>query len=493
MYSFTNGIITATPTTGSSGLSTNRAKFLPEPRIGLAWDPFHSGETSIRAGFGIHHSLLDNLDYRFDQAAPFNTTLSQSNVAVSALNFTSASQPSASSLISPSNVQPDIDTPAVLNWNLRIEQKVAPNTSLTLGYIGSHGHHQVLSGDQNEPAFVTCPDPACPAGIAAGTIFYLTTTKANPFVANTTSWFSSGISNYHALEVDLRRSFANSLQFRGVYTWSKNLDNGSAWNTSVSANTPAFVSVPKLTGLDYGRAATDVRHLASLNGTFDLPFGHARQFLPNASPLLNKAVGGWSLSVIANLQSGFAFSPQLGYNPTGSGDTRNPIRPDINPDFHGNLYPKKVGQWFNPNAFLAPASTLKNTTSAAGVTTTFITGGAVGNLGRDTLTGPGLAELDLSLLKTTNLGQREHYNLQFRSEFFNILNHTNFTTPNAITYASAPTLVAGEYTAPPISPTAGVITATATTSRQIQRPQTLLLTNHPHHPGHPFSNLVILR
>jgi len=460
VYGFTNDIINTTPTTGSSGLTTNRAKFLPEPRIGLAWDPFHNGETSIRAGFGLHHSLLDNLDYRFDQSAPFNTTLSQSNVAVSALNFTAASQPSASSLISPSNVQPDISTPAVLNWNLRIEQKVAPNTSLTLGYIGSHGYHQVLSGDQNEPAFVTCPNPACPASIAAGTIYYPTTAKANPLVANTTSWFSSGISNYHALEVDLRRSFSNGLQFRGVYTWSKNLDDGSAWNTSVSANTPAYVEVPGALSRDYGPAATDVRHLASINGTYDLPFGHARQFLPNAGPLLNKAVGGWSLSAIANLQSGFAFSPQLGYNPTGSGDTRNPVRPDINPAFTGSLYPRKVGEWFNPNAFLAPFSKLSSSSA--------ITGGAVGNLGRDTLTGPGLAELDLSVLKTTHFGPGERYNLQFRSEFFNILNHTNFTTPNAITYASAPTLVSGVYTAPSISPTAGVITATATTSRQIQ-------------------------
>jgi hypothetical protein len=90
----------------------------------------------------------------------------------------------------------------------------------------------------------------------------------------------------------------------------------------------------------------------------------------------------------------------------------------------------------------------------------------VGNLGRDTLTGPGLAELDLSLLKSTHISER--YNLQFRSEFFNVLNHTNFTTPNAITFASAPTIVAGNYNAPSVSPTAGVITATATTSRQIQ-------------------------
>jgi len=457
-YGFKNGVINTTPAIGSSGLTDNRAKFLPEPRVGVAWDPFRNGKTAIRAGFGLHHSLLDNLDYRLDQAAPFNTTLSQTNVAVSSLNITTATQASAGSLISPSNVQPDIATPAVLSWNFRVEQQVAANTSLTVAYVGSHGYHQILSEDQNEPATVTCPNPACPANIAAGTVFYPTTTKANPLVANTTSWVSQGISNYNALEVDVHRSFANGLQFRGAYTWSKNLDNGSAWNTSVSANTPAYVSVPSKLSLDYGPAATDVRHIVALSGTYDLPLGHNRRFASGLNPFADKAISGWSLSTIANLQSGFPFSPQLGYNPTGSGDTRNPVRPDVNPNFHGKLYPHTVAQWFNPNAFSAPYSAL----SSSGA----ITGGAVGNLGRDTLVGPGLKELDLALLKNTQI--REGVNLQFRSEFFNILNHANFTTPNAVTYASAPTLVSGAYTLPSVSSTAGVITATSTSSRQIQ-------------------------
>ncbi len=296
--------------------------------------------------------------------------------------------------------------------------------------------------------------------MAAGTIFYPTTVKANPLVANTTSWVSQGMSNYNALEVDLRRSFAHGLQFRGTYTWSKNLDNGSAWNTSVSANTPAFVSVPSAAepglrpGCD-GRAPHRRRSTARTicrSGALD---GSRRRL---ESDSVNDVVGGWTVSAIANLQSGFPFSPQLGYNPTGSGDTRNPVRPDINPNFHGNLYPHTVAQWFNPNAFAAPVSTL----SSSGA----ITGGAVGNLGRDTLTGPGLKELDLALLKKTQV--REGVNLQFRAEFFNILNHTNFSTPNAITFASAPTLVSGTYSAPSVSSTAGVITATSTSSRQIQ-------------------------
>lgn len=439
-YGFTNGIINTNPTIDATALTTNRAKFLPEPRLGLAWDVRGNGKTAIRVGFGLHRSLLDTLDYRLDQAAPYNTTLSLSNVPVSNLNINSSTKPSANSLVSPSNVQPDIYTPSVLAWNLQVEQQLAPSTSITVGYSGSHGYNQILSEDQNEPA----------STIVNGRIFYPTTVKANPLVANTTSWVSKGISNYNALILDLRRSYTNGLQLRANYTWSKNLDDGSAWNTSVSANTPAYVAYPANPRLDYGPAATDVRQLVSINGSWDLPFGRSHRIGSNLNPTLNRAVSGWTLSAIAVLQSGFPFSPQLGYNPTGSGDTRNPVRPDINPNFGGKLYPRTPQQYFNPAAFSAPAY------------------GTAGNLGRDTLVGPGLANLDLSLHKTTQLSERLH--AQFRAELFNVLNHTNFSTPNPVVFSSGPTqgTAANQTAAIVSSPTAGVITATAANSRQIQ-------------------------
>ncbi|MBS1799584.1 MAG: carboxypeptidase regulatory-like domain-containing protein [Acidobacteria bacterium] len=439
-YGFTNGVIDTNPTVGNSVLSENRAKFLPAPRVGIAWDVRGNGKTSLRAGFGLHYSLLDNLNYRPDQAAPFNTTLSLSNVAVSSLNITPSTQPSAGTLISPSTVQPDLATPTVASWSLHIEQQIAPNTSLTLGYIGSHGYNQILSADLNEPA----------ATVVNGRIYYPTTIKLNPAVANTTSWISRGYSNYNGLVVDVRRSLSRGLQIRGNYTFSKNLDNGSAWNTSVSANTPAFVSYPYDPSIDYGRAATDIRHLLAINGSYDLPFGTGHLIGANLHGIANRAVSGWTLSSIVGLQSGFPFSPQLGYNPTGSGDTRNPVRPDINPDFHGNLYPRTTQQFFNPAAFLAPAY------------------GTVGNLGRDTLTGPGLANVDISLLKSTQVSER--IRAQFRAEFFNALNRANFATPNPVVFSSGPTqgTAANQTAAVVASPTAGVITATATTSRQIQ-------------------------
>jgi hypothetical protein len=196
------------------------------------------------------------------------------------------------------------------------------------------------------------------------------------------------------------------------------------------------VEYPANPRVDYGAAATDIRNVAAINGTWELPFGGSNRF-----------IGGWAVSGIASVQSGFPFSPQLGYNPTGSGDSRNPVRPDVNPNFTGNLYPHTVGEWFNPAAFSAPAA------------------GTVGNLGRDTLRGPGLGELDVSAAKTTTIHERVR--AEFRAEFFNVLNRANFTTPNAVVYSSGPTPTTAT-AVPALSPTAGLVTATSTTSRQIQ-------------------------
>jgi hypothetical protein len=390
-----------------------------------------NGKTAIRGGFGLYNGLLDTLDYRLDQTAPFNTAESISGIAVSKLSFTPGTPPPAGTKVSPSNVQPDIQTPAVLGWSLRIEQEIAPHTSLTAGYVGSHSYHQILSEDMNEPV---------PQFLANGSAFYPTgALNANPNLANSTSWVSQGVGLYNALEVDLRRSFANSVQFRGNYTYAKNLDDGSAWNTSVSGNTPAYVEFPLRPKVDWGPAATDVRHSASINGSYELPLGPQKHFLNRASAPVTYAVSGWTVSAIVNVQSGFPFTPQLGYNPTGNGDTRNPVRPNWNPSFQGSLYPRTPSQYFNPQAFLPPAS------------------GTYGNVSRDSLTGPGLSELDFSASKNSRITER--LGLEFRAEFFNILNHTNFSTPNEVVFTSA---TSG------ISPTAGLVTATSTTSRQIQ-------------------------
>jgi hypothetical protein len=446
-----NGVLETNPRIASSVFTKNRAKFLPEPRVGIAWQPRENGSTVIHAGVGVYNALLDSLDYRLDQNAPFNTTETYKSIAVSALNFTPGTPPPAGSKISPSGIQSDVYTPASLSYSFNVEQKLAANTSVTIGYIGFHGYNQILSEDVNEPVPTPCPYAICPGGV-----YYPTNAPlANPKLGASTTWMSGGVTNYNALTVDVNRHFTKGLQLRGVYTLSKNLDDGTAWNSSVGANAPGFVMFPAKPQLDYGPSDTDIRNVAVINGGYELPFGQGKQLLANVNPLQEKIVGGWSLSGIATLQSGFPFTPQLGYNPTNNGDSRNPIRPSINPAFHGKIIEGGPTQYFNPLAYTVPYP------------------GTYSNLGRNTLVGPGLSDVDLSFKKNTALTSK--LNMQFRAEFFNILNHTNFTTPNAVVYTSGPT---GTFpppssttplpTPPTPSPTVGAISATSTTSRQIQ-------------------------
>ena len=336
-YGFTNGVINTNPTIGGSALSDNRAKFLPEPRVGVAYDVFGNGGTALRASFGVHKALLDTLDYRLDQTAPFNTTLSFSNTTVDKLAGLADGSTSGSGLISPSNVQPDIATPTVLAWTLKLEQQIAPATSLTIGYVGSHGYNQILSEDQNTPLTVVCPAASCPAAPAPGTIYYPTTVKANPNVANTTSWVSQGISNYNALEVDVRKQLSHGLQLRGIYTWASNLDDGWARYKRLCEYS-GLCNVPRKSETGLWAGGDSIRNAAAISGTWELPFGQtvfAGRFC-NA-PDHRRMVSQRHRDVAERL----SFSPQLGYNPTGNGDTRNPVRPnDFEPDFHGSLYSK---------------------------------------------------------------------------------------------------------------------------------------------------------
>ena len=453
-YTFTNGVISTQPHIGHSLFTTNNAKFLPQPRIGLAWSPV-TNRTVIRAGFGMYNDLQDALGYRTDQNAPFNPTYSIKALALSSLPIDpSAPVPTGAQLV-PGGVQPDMKTPTLISWSLRVQQEISPNTSLTVGYVGSHGYHELVGIDANEPSPVICPASPCPAtypatfpaGLAntpvpAGAYYVPTAVRANPNLANTWTWFSLGTSNYHALQVDVNRRFAQGLSLRGVYTWSKALDDGDSLNGTAAANSPGLVSNPFNLRADYGLATYDVRHVAAINAVYQLPFGRGQALGGSLEGWHDVLASGWSVNSIVTIQSGFPFTPQLSYNPSNNGDTRNPVRPFVNPNFTGAVILGKPSQWFNPNAFLAPSNIAGNL-------------GFYGNLGRDTLIGPGLATWDFSVLKQTTLHER--LGLQFRAEIFNLLNRANFNTPNLIVFT--PSGVSG---------TAGTVTSTSTTSRQIQ-------------------------
>src|SRR5262249_23566831 len=158
--------------------------------------------------FGIYRALLDNLDYRLDQTAPFNTTTVLKNVPLEGLSIVPGALP-AGSKTSPSGVQPDAFTPTVLTWTLRIEQQAPPTTPLGVEYVGSHGYHEMLSEDANEPFPTFCPSSPCPAGLAPGTVYYPSgALLANPSLANTTIWFSEGLSSYNALRLSVQRKLS---------------------------------------------------------------------------------------------------------------------------------------------------------------------------------------------------------------------------------------------------------------------------------------------
>jgi Carboxypeptidase regulatory-like domain len=457
-YVFPAGVISSQPQVGSSIFTVNHARILPQPRLGIAWSPV-GPRTVVRAGFGVYNDLQDALGYRTDQNAPSNPSYSIASLPVSSLPIDPAGPIPASAKLVPGGVQPDMRTPTLISWSLRVERQLSPNTALTAGYVGSHGYHELLGIDANEPTPVICPAAPCPSvypanfrapfageAIPAGTYYIPAgTPRANPALENTWTWFSLGTSSYHALQIDLRRRFSHGFLLRGVYTFSKTLDDGDSLNQTTAANAPGLVSNPFNLGADKGLATFDVRNAAIVNALYTFPVGRGQAHTSRLEGFSNALVSGWSISSIITAQSGFPFTPQLSYNPSNNGDTRNPVRPFLNPGFSGPVIMGKPDQWFNPQAFVAPPAN----------------SGFYGNLGRDTYIGPGLATWDFSVLKDSHIGER--LSLQFRAEFFNLLNRANFNTPNLIVFtpptASNPTGISG---------TAGTVTSTSTTSRQIQ-------------------------
>ncbi len=245
----------------------------------------------------------------------------------------------------------------------------------------------------------------------------------------------------------MNRRFSGGLSIRGVYTLAKAMDDGDSLNATAASNAVALLSNPYNPMADWGPATYDVRHAGSINVIYALPVGqrtavlerlqrrgqHARQRLD--AELDRPHAVGISVHAAARLQPveqrRFAQSrpavPQPGVHGTGG---------DGNPN-----------QWFNPNAFIAPPSN----------------SGFYGDLTRNAYSGPGLATWDFSAFKDTRIGERPR--CSSGSKIFNLLNRANFNTPNLIVAAlQAPP----NATLPEVSPTAGQITSTSTTSRQVQ-------------------------
>jgi len=444
-----SGVLLTTPRIGDSVYTENNAKRLFGPRVGLAWDVFGNGKTAVRAGFGSYYSLIDALSFLLSALPPYNGSVAFTGALPPLLPITpnvpvppscGPGVPAPCTTYAPQGIQADAKTQTVEEWNFSVQQQLSRNTALRVSYIGSHGYHGLLNIDPNTVQPQTCATASgCTAGgtgtvrstVAQGTRYIpVAATRPNPYLSSAFFWQTEGNSSYNALQVDLTRRLARGLQFRADYTWSKNLDMNSGLTGAQAQNQAQMTMDGTDPRRDWGPSALNATSQSSLSATYELPFR-------SNSTLRGRVLGGWQVNGIAAMLTGFPFTPLLGSNRSGDGNTRNPDRPSLNPSFTGNVVLGTQSQWFNPNAFAVPAA------------------GTWGDLGRGDYRGPGLVDVDLSVFKNIALSERFH--LQFRSEIFNLLDRTNLGTPNATAFSGTA-----------VSPSAGLITALATTPRQIQ-------------------------
>jgi hypothetical protein len=458
-----NGVLETAPRVGSSVFTQNNATHLFSARVGLAWDPSGNGKTAIRAGFGTYYSLIDDLAFLLNSLPPYNGSISSSGALFSIVPIIPGAVvppscgpgvPTPCTTYAPQGVQADAKTPTVEEWHLSVERQLNPATALRASYVGSFGTHGLLSVDPNTiPAQVCSAAGGCTAGgvatsgspattanqshVAQGAQYIPVGTRPNPYLGAGFFWYTEGNSSYNALETEVVHRLSRGLQIRANYTWSKNLDMNSGLTGAQASNQSQMTLDRNDPRRDWAPSALNAASQASISARYELPFGQGKRWMSHAGGVESKLLGGWQLNEIATLLTGFPFTPVIGSNRSGDGDTRNPDRPSLNPSFTGPVVEGQPGQWFNPNAFVLPAA------------------GTYGDLGRGAYNGPGLADLDVSLFKTTPVSERA--SLQFRAEFFNVLNHPNLGTPNATVFSSGA-----------INASAGLITTLATTPRQIQ-------------------------
>jgi len=448
------GTLLTSPRIGNSAVTENRAKRLFSPRIGLAWDPFGNGKTAIRAGVGIYYTLNDNLGWSLNSSPPFNASVTFDNVSMpSVLPIPRGAQttpacgpgvPAPCIIYNPAGIQPNIETPTVNEWNFTVEQQLSQSMALYLGYVGSFGYHNLVQDGPNAIHPQICSNQGgCVTGginparglVPQGAQYIPVETRPNPYLGSGQFFFSVGNSSYHALQMELKQRLSQGLQFRANYTWSKNLDTISGLAGSQGSNGPSVLLDVYDVRRDWGPSNHNIKQQGSFSASYELPIGRGKSWLGGVSGAADKVASGWQMNAIVTLLGGLPFTPLVGATRSGSGSAGD--RPSVNPAFSGPVLLENIKRWFDPNAYILPIV------------------GTYGDVGKGVLTGPGLAEVDFSVFKSIALAER--INIQFRTEFFNLLNRANFGLPNSTVFSG------NNY-----SSSAGIVTNTSTTSRQIQ-------------------------
>jgi hypothetical protein len=388
-----NGMISSVLDRNVPGALMNNPGIQFGPRIGVAYDPTGRGRTSIRAGFGTFFNRMSHgvvlTDFSTQPPLVDRPTVFFSTMA--GLLGSSGTTFPASVL----GLDLNAKSPSVMNFSLSVQQDLGSGTLLDVGYAGSLGRHLLWQRNLNAIPF--------------GTNFLLsaldrTTNRPLPanFLRSYAGWGDINVrepassSNYHSMQASLNRRFAKALQYGVSYTWSKSHDYNSDDGNSVSALVPVRI-------WNYGLSAFDRTHVLKANWIYDLPNWNA------APGALKPVLHNWQFSGIATFSSGaplgVGFSNVQAIDITGSPTdgarivvTGNPILPRAERSFE---------RFFNTSAFAVPAV------------------GTIGNAARTVIRGPGTHNYDLTAYK--NFTIHERFRTQFRAEFYNAFNHTQWS------------------------------------------------------------------
>jgi len=429
-----------------------------DPRVGLAYDVFGNHKTAIRAGFGIFHDQIFPALYAsaYYLAPPYASAL---------IFFPPPTFPNPFVGVTPGGVTGAVtefagvdyqasSAPYQMQYNLTIQHQLTPSTVLSVGYIGSQGRHLFTEVDLNPPLCANsavdeaagnftsnCSNPATSIFGNASTLAQNPKTPAPLNPVSGQAYFGSlntampdMNSNYNSLQVALNHQFSKNFQYQASYTYSKCLTDGS-----VSSGLQQDIyeqADPYDKKYDYGLCSFDIRHNFTGNALYRLPFTG------------NRLVSGWEVTSILTAASGLPVTIQESADVADLGAIQGD-RPDYSGTCPGgkDQILGKWYNWFNANCYAVQPF------------------GTLGDVGRSSVEGPNLVELDASIIKETKVTER--VNAEFRAEFFNVLNHTNLGLPSNLG------VVTGLPFAATLAPSglpgqSGAITATSTTNRQIQ-------------------------
>lgn len=398
------------------------------PRVGLAWDPFGKGKTSVRTGYGLFYDQVLNGTYlqNIGTNPPYQETFTISQTRLDQPVPPGVTVTAGASVAAPNirAIQPNWKDPYMQQWSLDVQQQFGNDTLFTAGYFGSKGTHLIGAYELNDlpPGFAISRGPTgCAVGASttptapchvAGTGFFSGAAtnildQLRPFrgyrgINMITPQFNS---NYHSLQVSGQHRFTGASQLNLAYTWSKNLTDSPNDRTNAPQNSYDIRS-------EYQRATLDRRHVLSLNYIYELPFFRSQQ------GFTGKLLGGWQASGIIVYNSGLPFSVVTSsFDASGLGNI--PVlqagnRPNLLCDPNANA-PGTAQQFFNTACFQRnPLATATNIVNAPG------------SAGRGIVNGPSTKRVDFTMTKNIRFG--ESMQLQLRGEAFNIFNTTNFRT-----------------------------------------------------------------